>query len=186
MRRSTLILVIVLVVVIIGGGTYVWLNKDTLTFPWENNTSTITNANTASVIVNNTSTNTTPITITLPNEVKGDTAASGSIKVGDTTITISSQQKQTTADGKTAEKGQTYLLVFFDAIDPAQVEAVDAGLRGVTVSDGKKAHPLAGLKVASTYVKGDRGYMRFSVPDTAKSLTLQFGTGAEMQTVKLP
>lgn len=186
MRRSTLILVIVLVIVIIGGGAYFWLNKDTLTFPWDNNTNTLTTTNSDSVVVINTPTNTAPITITLPTEVKGDTAASGSLKVGDTAITISSQQKQTTADGRTAEKGQTYLLVFFDALEPAQIEAVDTGLRGVTVSDGKKSYPLAGLKVASTYVKGDRGYMRFSIPDTAKNLMVQLGTGDTAQTVKLP
>lgn len=186
MRRSTLILIIILAVVIIGGGAFFWLQKDTLTFPWDKNTNTVTTTNTASVAVINTPTNTTPKTVTLPTEVKGDTVVSGNLKVGDVNITVSSLQKQTTADGKTADKGQTYLLVFFDALEPTQIEAVDAGLRGVTVSDGKTSYPLAGLKVASTYVKGDRGYMRFSIPDTAKTLTLQLGTGADKQTVKLP
>jgi hypothetical protein len=186
MRRSTLILIIVSVVVIIGGGTYVWLKKDTLNFPWVSNANTAATTNSDSVAVNNVPTNTAPIIITLPTEVKGDVAASGSLKVGDVTITISSQQKQTTADGKTAEKGQTLLLVFFDALEPTQVEAVDAGLRGVTVSDGKTSYPLAGLIVASTNVKGSRGYMRFSIPDTAKNLVVQLGTGDTAQTVKLP
>lgn len=185
MRRTTLVLVIILVVVVLGGGTYVWLNKDTISFPWDKNANVDGVTNTAAVSVIPASTNTTPTSITLPTEVKGDTAASGSLKVGGVDIIISSQQKQITADGETAVAGQTYLLVFFDALAPTVIEAVDAGLKGVKVSDGRTAYPLAGLKVASTYVKGDRGYMRFSIPESAKNLQLELGLGVDAQTVKL-
>lgn len=187
MRRTTLILIIILVVVIIGGGAYLWLMKDKITYPWESTTTNTNTAstNTTSLPTTNTATNTAPTIITLPKEIKGDTAASGTLKVGEVSIVISSQQKQATADGKTAEKGQTFLLVFFDAVEPAQIEAVDAGLKTVKLSDGKTAYSLAGIKVAGTNVIGDRGYMRFSIPETAKTLQLELGTGADMQTVKL-
>lgn len=183
MRRSTLILLIVLAVVVIGGGAYVWLMKDSLKLPWASNNATIVNTNTASVV---NTTNTAPTTITLPTEVKGDTPASGTLKVGTVDIKINSQQKQATADGVTADKGQTFLLVYFDAVEPASVAVVDRGIRDVKVVNGTSSYPLIALKVASTYAKGDRGYLRFSIPEKASGLLLQLGSGTTLQTVTLP
>jgi len=184
MRRSTLILLIVLAVVVIGGGAYVWLMKDSLNLPWASNSNTtITTTNTVSVV---NTTNTTPTTITLPTEVKGDTAATGTLKIGTVDVKISSQQKQVTADGVTADKGQTFLLVYFDAVEPANVSVVDRGIREVKVVNGASTYPLLALKVASTYAKGDRGYLRFSIPEKATGLLLQLGSGTTLQTVTLP
>lgn len=185
MRRTTLILIIVLAVVVIGGGAYVWLKKDSLTFPWAKNTNTSTTTGVGATTTN-VSTNTAPKTITLPSEVKGDTAVAGTLKVGTVDIKINSQQKQATADGQTVDKGQTYLLVYFDAVNPADVAVVDRGIRDAKIINGTASYPLLALKVASTYVSGDRGYLRFAVPEKATNLVLQLGTGATAQTVKLP
>ncbi|MEK7538159.1 MAG: hypothetical protein AAB619_04280 [Patescibacteria group bacterium] len=183
MRQTTLILVIALAVVIIGGGLYLWLNKTTVTLPWAKTTNTATTTNTA---VTNAATNTAPKTITLPTEVKGDTTVTGKLTVGAVEVTINSQQKQASADNVNADKGQTFLLVYFDAIDPADVLTVDRGLRDVKLTAGQTTYPLLSLKVASTYVKGDRGFMKFAVPEKAANLQLQLGSGATLQTVKLP
>lgn len=183
MSRLTTILLIILAVVVIGGAGYLWATKTTIIVPWAKTTNTTTNTtNTTTVIP---VTNTEPTTITLPGEVKGDTAVSGTLKVGTVDVKITSQQKQVTADGVTADKGQTFLLVYFDAIDPASVSTVDRGIRDVKVVDGKLSYSLLTLKVASTYAKGDRGYLRFAVPEKATGLYLQLGTGTAAQTVTL-
>lgn len=183
MRRTTLILIIVLVVIVIGGGAYMWMMKDSLSLPWRKTTNSTTNTTNTTTIIN--TTNTAPTTITLPTEVKGDTAVSGVLKIGAVDVKISSQQKQTTADGETAEKSQTFLLVYFDAVAPADVTTVDRGIRDIKVIDGAKSYPLRAIKVASTYVTGDRGYLRFSVPEKATGLVLQLGTGDSAQVVTL-
>ncbi len=183
MRLSTAILLIVLAVVVIGGGAYLWLMKDSLSLPWASNTNSTAKSSTKTLTP---TTTTAPTTITLPTEVKGDTVVTGTLKVGTADVKISSQQKQVTADGVTADKGQTFILVYFDAIEPADVSTVDQGIRQVKLIDGKTTYPLLALKVASTYVKGDRGYLRFAVPTSATKLQLQLGTGATAQTLSLP
>lgn len=182
MRRSTLILLTVLAVVVSAGGAYVWLMKDSLKLPWTSNSNTAVNTNTVAVV----NTTNTATSITLPTEVKGDTVASGTLKIGSVDVKISSQQKQVTADGVTADKGQTFLLVYFDAVEPANVSVVDRGIRDVKVVNGVSSYPLLALKVASTYAKGDRGYLRFSIPEKATGLLLQLGSGTTLQTVTLP
>ncbi len=181
MRRTTLILVIILIFVVLGGGGYLWVTHPAIVLPWASNTNSITNTATT-----NTTTNTAPKTITLPTEVKGDTAVTGTFKLGQVTVTFNSQQKQATLDGVTADSGQTFLLVYFDGLSPADVVTVDQGLRGAKLSDGHNTYSLLALKVASTYVTGDRGFLKFSMPDQATNLQLQLGSGATLQSVKLP
>lgn len=183
MSRTTTILLSILAVAVVGGGVYVWLMRDSLNLPWTTTTNTATTTNTSTVV---NTTNTSPTTITLPTEVKGDTAASGTLKIGTVDVTISSTQRQTTADGVTADKGQTFLLVYIDPVAPTSVSTVDQGIRDIKVIDGIKSYPLLALKVASTYISGDRGHLRFAIPEKATGLVLQLGTGATAQTVNLP
>ncbi len=185
MTPTTRILLIILAVIVVGGGAFVLSGKSSIVLPWAKNTNVInTNTTTTNTVVTNTAAPTN-VTVTLPTEVKGDTVVAGTLKVGDTVVTISSQQKQTTADGETADKGKTFLYVYVDPIEPANVLAVNTGLRTAVVNDGKTSYPLESLKIASTSVKGDRGFLRFTIPDTAKNLQLQLGTGTALQSVTL-
>jgi len=85
-----------------------------------------------------------------------------------------------------AGTGKEYVIVYFDGIAGDKVLAVEQVLEhDATLVSGKDTYPLAGLKVATTVVKNDRGYLKFAVPSGTKNLTLQIGTGASAQTVKL-
>lgn len=184
MRRTTLMLIIVLILIILGGGAYLTYTKTKIVFPWVNKATTTTTNNGVTTTTN--TVNTSLKTITLPTEVKGDTAVTGKLKIDTIELTISSQQKQTTIGAETADKGMTFLLVYFDPVAPTDVLAVDKGLRQVKVNDGKADYPVAGISVSSTTVKGGRGYMKFVIPTTATNLKLQLGTGATLQSVTLP
>lgn len=173
MRRTTLILIIVLAVVLLGGAGYLWWQRDSIVWPWNatsttstTNTSTTTNTTTNAAVVTNT---------TLPTEIKGDTDVTGTLTVGTVTVHISSQQKTDANNGQTADSGKTYLLVYFDALPSADVLAADQGLRSVVVKSGTATYNLESLKVASTAINGDRGYLQFTIPDAATNLKLVLG-----------
>lgn len=186
MRRPILILIIVLAVILIGGGVYLWLTKTTITLPWSKLTNTSTNTNSGVPVTITNTVNVNAKNVTLPSEVKGDTAVSGKLKVGDVEVNVSSLQKQTTSGNDTAEKGKTFLFVYFDPIAPTSVLAVDSGLRGVHITDGKTTYAVASISVISTTVVGGRGYMKFIIPEGATNLKLQLGSGAALQSVPLP
>lgn len=186
MRRTTLILIIVLVVVLLGGGAYVWFMRDKITFPWDKATVQTNTSATNSTTIINTPTNTTPNTVSLPTEVKGDTAVQGTLTVEQVPVKFTSMQRTTQAEGQTAAKGQTFLVVYFDTVEPAQVEAVDMGLAALKVFDGKTSYPQVSTVVISTYTKNGHGTVRFAIPESAKTLQLQLGSGKDIQTLKLP
>lgn len=186
MRRPTLILIIVLAVILIGGALYLWLSKTTVTLPWAKTTNTTTNTNTGVPTTITNTVNTNKTNVTLPSEVKGDTAVSGKLKIDTIELNVSSLQKQTIDGAATAEKGKTYLFVYFDPVAPTEVLAVDAGLRAVKVTDGTSTYSVINASVISTTVQGGRGFMKFLIPEDAKNLKLQLGTGAALQSVTLP
>lgn len=182
MRRTTLILIIVLAVVLLGGGAYVWLMRDSIELPWAATTNTTAVTNTAT----NTSLPTTNTSTTTAGEVKGETALTGTLTVGTAKLTLNSVTRNATVSGEQADAGKQFVVVYFDALEPALVSVVDRGIREITVTDSKSTYALESLKVASTYAAGDRGYVRFVIPDTAKGLSLVFGTGATAQKIVLP
>lgn len=183
MRRTTLVLLMVLMVVVLGGGAYLWLKKDSIQWPWITTTNTSSNTNSSVTVVN--TSNTTPINASLPAEVKGDTAVAGTLKIGTVDLTVSSQQRYATFNGSTAEKGKEFLVVYFDQVQSGTITVVDRGLRDAVVTDGKTTYTAQAIKVASTAISGDRGYVEFIVPEKAANLKLQLGSGTSLQSITL-
>lgn len=184
MRRTTLILTIALAVVVVGGGAYLFIQRDTLAWPWSSaTTNTVTNqpATTTNTISVNTNTTPTP----LPVETKGDTKVDGTLIIGPVSVHFTSQQRQSAIDGFTAEKGQTMLVVYFEPVAPVDGEAVNQGLRDVHITDGVTTYPWKSINVASTQFTNDRGHVSFMVPVAASTLRLAIGTGADAQSFKL-
>lgn len=178
MNQKTLIITVVLVLLVLGGAGYWWTtHPDFLRSTSATPSTSVASSNSAHYL---------PANPSLPTEVKGDTPVVGTLNVGTVKVTVSSLQKPTTDGQAKAEAGQTFLIVYIDPVAPADTVAASQGLRDATVSDGKNTYPMLSLKVASTYVKNDRGTLKFSVPLTAKNLQLVLGSGATKQTISLP
>lgn len=182
MNRNLLIVIIIVVVLVLGGAGYLWATHTIVTLPWAKQTNTTT-TNTTSVTG---STDSTPTNLTAPIQPHGDTAVIGSFKVNSVDVSFSSLQRQDTDGSTKADNGKTFLMVYFEPVSTANVLTVDQGLHAATVTDGTTTYPLVTAKVASTYVKGDRGYLKFSIASGAKNLRLQLGSGASAQTIALP
>ncbi len=180
MRRPILITVLIIVFLALVAGAY-WfvVQQGKASWPWVSKTTTTTTTQT------NTTNTVTPKNVSLPTEVKGDTAVTGTLKAGTKTITISSQQKYATFNGSAVVSGKTYLVVYFDAVAPADALAIQSQIQSVSLSDGTTTYPLMYLKIASTTVKNDRGFFEYLIPTDAKNLQLQLGTDATKQTVTI-
>lgn len=183
MRRSTLILLLVLAVIVLGGGAYLWWQKDSLSWPWSTGTGANTNTVTNTVVNLNPPTNTNT---TLPTEVKGEKPVTGTLTNGAITVTFNSQSRVKSSDGLTADKGETLLLLYFDPVAAVSGSTVTAFLKDVRLTDGQNTYTLKALRVASATVTNDRGHLTFLVPDDAKNLVLELGSGATVQRVTVP
>lgn len=180
MRRSTLILIIVLILVLAGAGVWFWFNQGAL--------KSILNRST--VNTNTTTTgnlNRAPVTGTIPNVVEGNQALTGTVKVHEVTVTLTSLLKTKSFESIGADKGKTYIVIYFQPVASTDVLKVKQGLEAnAHVLAGTTVIPLDSIKVASDQVKNDRGYIKFVVLDTATNLQLEVGSGSAAQHVKLP
>jgi len=175
----------VLIVIIIGGGLYFWLTKTPINILGNKNANTAVTTNTNTAVVSNV--NSTLQVTNSPVEVKGTNAMTGKVTVGGVELTLNSYAKVDTINGVPADKGQTYLLIYFDAVAPASVSAVNQALiADAHLLVGDVTYKLLALKVASTLVNNDRGSLQFMVPTTAQNTKLEIGTGASAQRVTLP
>lgn len=190
MRRTTLILLIVLVVVVVAGGAYAMMNKEKVrqAFGGKNaNVAVTVTTNKATNAANTAAPTNVPIkTGTAPKEVKGDVAADTSITVGKTTVHISSLQKTASFMGTDAAKGKEFFVVYFDALtSDAIVDVQSAFMAGTSVVTGGQTIPMQKLKIASTAITGDRGFIAFQVPAGSKTFVMKIGTGDGAQSVNL-
>lgn len=180
MRRSSLILIIILIVVAFGGGAWWWMNRDTIAFPWQANT-TNTTVNTAV-----TAPNLNAVVINAPVEIKGDTTASGSFIVSGVTVKINSLQMYSAFSGTKAATGTKILVIYTDQVATTDVTKVSAGLLDQgTITAGGKSYPMGQYRIASTQVGNDRGWLTFQVPEGTTSATLVIGTGATATSIPL-
>ena len=173
MRRTTLFLLVGLLVVVLGAGAWFWLKRDVLSWPWQKDTVTNT-TNTNTVVVNNNvnQANANVVLANLPVAVQGTTAASGSLKLGAVSATISSLQTFSTYSGITPATGKQLLIIFIDAVAPTDAAKVDVGMSGVTLKVGKDSVGLHRYKIATTQISGDRGFLAFDIPTNTKQATL--------------
>lgn len=187
MRRPLALLLLLLGVVAIGGGVYLFTHQDKLADAKDKLTGQ-SNANSTTAMTNTVATtNTAPQTVGTKTEVKGNVAADGKATIADVALHFSSLQRATEYNGATAPKGSEFILVFFDSLQPSQVNGVRRALIDATQLSTKQGMvALSEVKVASTLVTGDRGYLKFTVPQGATDLALVFGTGASLQRVALP
>lgn len=182
MRRTTLILLIVLVVVVIGAAALYLMFPDKVNEVFSgkktSNTNTTTTVNTNTVSV--------PTNLSTTQDLSGDTALTGSIKVGATTVSFTSFDRVDTFDQTPAPANQQYVIMYFEGIDGAATNAVFNALDTAQMVSGDNRYSRGVLKVATNIVKNDRGYIVFVVPVDSQQLTLEVGSGANVQQVKLP
>lgn len=181
MSRTTLILILVLAVVAIGGGVYLWLNKDNLSFSNTPTTNTTTNTT-----VSNTNSTVTNLNLSTTDTQKGDKELDQSLTVAGTSVHVSSSIKADTFLGETAPKNSTFVIVYFDGLPSTSISAVNQALKtDAHLLVGSTVVPLSGLKVAGQVVQNDRGYFKFVVTSDASNMTLEVGSGNDAQRVKL-
>jgi hypothetical protein len=183
MKRSTLILISILVVTILGGGAWWWVNRDTISFPWqEQATNSTTNTTTNTV-------NTPDVNAVLTNvatEVKGNTSVTGSFTVNTVPVTVHSLQTYDTYNTVTADAGMKILVVYIDQVPTLDVTKVSAGLLNeTTVTISGKKYTLRQYKVAGKQIGNDRGWLSFMIPADATSATLVVGTDATATNIPL-
>lgn len=176
---------IIFIVVVLAGGVFAawrylpgWLNTK--------RTPKTTTSSSTQVINVDLNANVVPAVIKAPAEVKGSDAFSGTATVNGVKITFSSMQRQTTWQDTKADAGQTFILLYFDAVAPADVDKVNQGfIDGAHVVRGLTTYPLQAIQVATTSVTGNRGYLKFEIPTQGK-FQLEIGTGASAQRVSIP
>ncbi len=181
MSRTTLILISVLGVVAIGGGAYLWMNKDNLKLSPTTNT---VNTNVAAQVNGNTNTVTAAnLNLSTTQVFQGDKTLDKQLTVAGTALHITSTLKVDTYEGVAAPKGQQYLVIYFDPIDGGSVLAVQKALvkDAHLLAVGKSQIALAGIKMATTVIKNDVGFINFLVPSAATGLVLEIGTGSTAQ-----
>ena len=182
MRRTTLILVIVLVVVLLGGGAWYWMNRDKFTPATTTNTS-VTNTATTTTNTNRAAN----LNLSVPTEIKGDKELNGKATVANVELTFSSVSRVATFEGEQAPAKQFFVVVYLDPVDGTKVLAVKSGLTTDShlVTNKGSFTPVV-LKIASTIYKGDRGFLKFAVPEEATSFSLEIGPTASPQRIPLP
>lgn len=188
MRRTTIILLAVLIV-ILGAGTYLWVTKTKIAVPWikESNTAVTNTANKNSASNSNTTvTPTPPVNTSLPTEVKGDTAFSGTMSIGGVQLSLSSLQWTTSYNGLKPATGNKLLVIYIDPIPFMSVAAAMNGMSQVSLSTSGGVISLLQNKIAGDSIKNDRGYLLFDVPTNAKDLFLQNGPGPTAQRLSIP
>lgn len=176
MRRSLVILIAVLLVVIIGGGLYFWLHRGTVKSVLNPQTNSQASANTPTIAKNsNTS---------LPVEIKGDKTLDATVKlINGLSIHFTSLTKADSFATVTADTGKTFIIVFFEPMTGAEVLAASQTLPAeVKLQVGKNTYEASSVKVASTTVKNDRGYLKFIVPSSTTAASLVAGSNQ----IKLP
>ncbi len=163
--------------VLIAAGVVWYFNQDTVSsyVSGKSNTEN-TNQNTNAT----TNTNAAPTNLALQTEFKGDHTLDETVTVADVPLHFSSASKLTSFEGKDAADGQSFVVVYFDAVESNQVLAVQNGLSGLVVLHSSAGNAnLSSLKVASNTVSGDRGYMKFSLPTAATDLQVIFGDSGD-------
>ncbi len=182
LRRTTLILLIVLGVVIAAGVVLYFMFPDKVNEVL--NRSTTTNTNTA--VTANVNTSITPTNLSTTQDLSGDTALTASVKAGTTVVQFTSFDRVETFDQTPAPANQQYVVMYFEGVDGAATNAVFNALDTAQMVSGNQRYSRDVLKVAANVVKNDRGYIVFIVPASSKNLTLEVGSGADVQSVKLP
>lgn len=181
MPRRTLILVVALVAVLAGAGVWWWFNQDQVS-DFLNPPTNSGSANTSTTVSN---TNRPPVNASLATELKGDVEIDKTVKINDVEVHFSSLSKLDSFAGQPAGEKKVFLIVFFDPVQSGQVEAVQRGLqKDVTLHYSGGVSPLASLKIASTVVANDRGYLKFVLPSDASNMVL--GIGAANEQYQLP
>lgn len=180
LRRTTLTLLIVLILVIAGGGVLYFMFPETVNTVLNRNTTITTNTTV------NTNTSVTPTNLSTTQDLVGDNPLTGTIKVGTTEVKFTSFDRVETFNQTAAPAGQQYVVLYFEGVDGSATNAVFNTFDTAQVTAGDKRYSRDVLKVAANIVKNDRGYIAFIVPTTSKDLTLEVGSGANVQTVKLP
>lgn len=181
MSRTTLILLAVLILAIAGGGVFYWFNQDKVANILN------TGAANTNAVTNTAVTNTPLLTGTAPQLIEGDKKLTGSFTVNQVKVDFTGVTRTSTFEAIEAGQGQDFVVVYFQSVAPTEVLSVKRGLEANTsLTSGTNSYKLAGLKIASTLITNDRGYMKFVVSESITNLQLEIGSGETVQETVLP
>lgn len=169
MKNLILILVVVAAIIVLGGLGY-WY--------WTKNAE---NTNTENINTTN-----TQVQVSLPPEA-GDIPVNKSVTYKDVPVEVTTAAKTTEFQNKKAEAGTQYVVLYLAPTKASSPEEVlgwaQKDIR--LVVDGREIVPDTVQIVAAASTEKAVGHFSFTVKDTDKDFTLQFGSGDAKKTIAL-